>query len=196
MQAMKSSTRPQRADASAPSTAERFVLESCAGQAAALGRTLADSRQLRLDGCAPLDLASATTIEFLLLGIRIAAKQHLQRGDDLLHLIERAGAILDAARGARADGGKTDAGLHLLRGIAMAELVHEESRGRFARHAGLCELADSTMASIVAGYIARFGGELPGDVRRAFPGFAAAVRDAWRPIKARRGLLLWLTQRA
>ena len=196
MQAMTSSTQPQRAEAPGPSTAERFVLESCAGQAAALGRVLAESRQLTLEGCAPLDLASSTTLEFLLLGVRIAAKQHLQRGDDLLRLIERAGAILDAARGARAEGGKTDAGLHLLRGIAMAELVHEESRGRFARHAGLRELADSTMAALVPGYIARFGGELPADVRKAFPGFAAAVREAWRPIQARRGLLLWLTQRA
>ena len=192
---MTSSTQPQRAEAPGPSPAEQFVLESCAGQASALGRMLADSRQLRLEGCAPLDLASATAIEFLLLGIRIAAKQHLQRGEDLLCLIERAGAILDAARGARADGGKTDAGLHLVRGIAMAELLHEESHARFARHAGLRELADATMTSLVAGYVARFGGELPADVRKAFPGFAATVRDAWRPIQARRGLLLWLTQR-
>lgn len=196
MQTMTSSTQTQRADAPGPSKAEQFVLESCARQAAALGRVLADSRQLQLEGCAPLNLASATTIEFLLLGIRIAAKQHLQRGEDLLRLIERAGAILDAARGARAEGGKTDAGLHLLRGIAMAELVHEESHGRFDRHAGLRELADATMASLVAGFIARFGGELPAEVRKAFPGFAAAVRDAWRPIQARRGLLLWLTPRS
>jgi hypothetical protein len=195
MRAMNSNTQPQRVEAPGPSAAERFVLESCAARAAALGRALAENRQLRLEGCAPLDLASATTLEFLLLGVRIAAKQHLQRGDDLLRLIERAGAILDAARGARTEGGQTDAGLHLLRGIAMAELLHEESRGRFARHAALGELADSTMAALVAGYIARFGGVLPAEVRKAFPGFAAAVREAWRPVQARRGLLLWLTQR-
>lgn len=193
---MTSSSQVQRAEAPGPSPAEQFVLESCAGEAAALGRALAGSRELRLEGCAPLDLASATTVEFLLLGIRIATKQHLQRGEDLLRLIERAGAILDAARGARADGGKTDAGLHLVRGIAMAELVHEESRGRFARHVGLRELADAAMAALVAGYIARFGGELPAEVRKAFPGLAAAVREAWRPIQARRGLLLWLTPRS
>jgi len=52
------------------------------------------------------------------------------------------------------------------------------------------------MASLVAGFLARFGGELPPEVRKAFPGFAAAVREAWRPVQARRGLLLWLTQRA
>ena len=131
MRAMNSNTQPQRVEAPGPSAAERFVLESCAAQAAALGRTLADSRQLRLEGCAPLDLASATTLEFLLLGPD-RGQQHLQRGDDLLRLIERAGAILEAARGGRPAGGKTDAGLHLLRGIAMAELLHEESRGRFA----------------------------------------------------------------
>jgi hypothetical protein len=192
---MRSSTQPQPADTRGPSRAEQSVLESCADQAAALGSVLAANRQLRLDGCAPLELASSTTIEFLLLGIRVAAKQHLQRGDDLLRLIERAGAILDAARGARANGGKTDAGLHLVRGIAMAELVHQESRGRFARHAPLRERADAAMASLVAGFLARFGGELPPEVRKAFPGFAAAMRDAWRPIQARRGLLLWLTRR-
>ena len=47
---------------------------------------------------APLDVASATTIEFLLLSIRIAAKQRVQRGEDLLRLIERAGAIIDATQ--------------------------------------------------------------------------------------------------
>jgi hypothetical protein len=59
------------------SPAEQFVLDSFAEQAASLGRLLAGSRQLRLEGCAPLDLACATTLEFLLLGIRVAAKQHL-----------------------------------------------------------------------------------------------------------------------
>jgi hypothetical protein len=192
---MASSSIRQQAEASGPSAAERFVLESFAAQAALIGRLLADARQLRIDGCAPVDVTSSTTLEFLLLSIRFVAKQHLQCGEDLLGLIERLGAILDATRSARADGGKTDAGLHLLRGIAMAELLHEESRGRFARHAGLRELADTTMASLVAGYLPRFGGELPTELRRAFPGFAAAMRDAWRPIQERRGLLLWLTQR-
>jgi hypothetical protein len=51
------------------------------------------------------------------------------------------------------------------------------------------------MAALVAGHIARFGGALPAEVRKAFPAFAAAVREAWRPVQARRGLLLWLTQR-
>ncbi|HTO50909.1 MAG TPA: hypothetical protein VML91_24955 [Burkholderiales bacterium] len=193
---MTSSTRLERAEGAGPSPAERFVLESFAAQAALVGRLLADARQLRIDGCAPVDVTSSTTLEYLLLSIRFAAKEHLQRGDDLLRLVELLGAILDAARGARADGGKTDAGLHLLRAIAMAELLHEESRGRFARHADLRELADATMASLVAGFLSRFGGELPGEVRKAFPGFGAAMRDAWRPIQERRGLLLWLTQRS
>ena len=192
---MPSSPAPQRAEAPGPSPAEQFVLDSFADHAAALGRLLAGSGQLRLEGCAPLDLTSATTLEFLLLGVRVAAKQHLQRGDDLLRLIERTGAIVDAARGARGDGGKTDAGLHLLRGIAMAELLHAESVGRFARQAALRVRADAAMASLVDGFLAHFGGELPAEVRKAFPGFAAAMRDAWRPIKERRGLLLWLTQR-
>src|SRR5262245_27744419 len=192
---MRSGTRPQRAEAAGPSPAERFVLESFSAQVTLIGRLLADAHQLRIDGCAPVDVTSSTTLEYLLLSIRFAVKEHLQRGDDLLRLIELVGAILDAARGARPDGGKTDAGLHLLRGIAMAELLHEESRGRFARHEGLRELADAAMASLVTGFLARFGGELPADVRKAFPGFAAAMRDAWKPIRERRGLLLWLTQR-
>ena len=83
----------------------------------------------------------------------------------------------------------------MLRGIAMAELLHEESRGRFARHEPLRRLADATMASFVPGFVARFGGDLHRKLERAFPGFAAAMRDAWRPIQERRGLLLWLTKR-
>jgi hypothetical protein len=194
---MRASSLPaRRADPSSPSPAERRVLESCADQAILLGRQLYEKHHLVPDGRAPVELTSATTIEFLLLGVRTAAKQHLQRGDDLLALIERTGAMLDAARGARPEGSKTDAGLHLLRGIAMAELVHAESRGRFARHMALRELADTAMTGLVAGYLARFGGELPTEVRKAFPGFAAALREAWRPIQARRGLLLWLTPRS
>ena len=127
---MPSSPERQRVEAPGLSPAEQFVLGSFADQAAALGRLLAGGGQLRLEGCAPLDLTSATTLDFLLLAIRVAAKLHLQRGDDLLRLIERTGAIVDAARGARGDGGKTDAGLHLLRGIAMAELLRSESVGR------------------------------------------------------------------
>jgi hypothetical protein len=192
---MTRTSQQAREEATGPSRAERFVFESFADQVAALGRELAASRQLRFAGCAPLDLASSTTIEYLLLGVRIAAKQHLSRGDDLLGLIERTGAIVDASRGARPEGGKTDAGLHLVRRIAMAEVLHEESRGRFGRHADLRELADGAMAQLVAGFLARFGGELPAEVRKAFPAFAAALREAWRPIQARRGLLLWLTQR-
>ena len=87
----------------------------------------------------------------------------------MLRLIERTGAIVDAARGARGTGGKTDAGLHLLRGIAMAELLHAESVGRFARQAALRVRADAAMASLVDGFLARFGGELPTEVRKAFP---------------------------
>jgi hypothetical protein len=77
----------------------------------------------------------------------------------------------------------------------MAELLHAESLGRFARQAALRVRAEAAMASLVDGFLAWFGGELPTEVRKAFPGFAAAIRDAWRPIKERRGLLLWLTQR-
>ena len=165
-------------EAAGPSPAEQFVLESFAAQAALVGRLLAHARLLRIEGCAPVDVTSSTIVEYLLLSIRFAAKQHFQRGDDLLRLVERLGAIIDATRGARADAGTTDAGLHLVRAIAIAELLHEESRGRFVHDAGLRELADATMAPLVAGFLARFGSELPSEVRKAFPGFAAALRDA------------------
>jgi hypothetical protein len=188
-------THRRRAEARGPSPAEQFVFDSFASQATLIGRLLADPQRLRLDGCAPVDIGSATTLEFLLLAMRLAAKQHLQRGEDLLRLVERLGEIADAARGARPAGGKTDAALRLVRAVAMAEILHQESRGRFARHAPLASLADAAMAAIVPGFLARFGGELPGELRRAFPGFAAALREAWRPVQARRGLLLWLTKR-
>jgi hypothetical protein len=193
---MPSTPQPQRAPAPGPSPAEQVVLESFARHTAALGGVLAASRQLRLEGCAPLDLASSTSLEFLLLSVRMAAKQHLQRGEDLLRLIDRAEAMLDASRGVRPEGTKTDAGIQMLRAIAMAELLHEESRGRFARQESLRQLADGAMASLVNGFVLRFGGDLPAELRKAFPAFAAAIRDAWRPVEARRGLLLWLTKRS
>ncbi len=200
----RSSTRRQEAERehrpdaepTGPSPAEQFVLESFAAQATVLGRLLADPRELRLEGCAPVDVANAATLEFLLLAMRIGAKQHLQRGESLLGLVERLGEIDDATRGARPRGGKTDAGLRLLRGVAMAEVLHEESRGRFAGQAPLRDLADAAMTALVPGFLARFGGDLPAELRRAFPGFAAALRDAWRPVQERRGLALWLTERS
>ena len=77
----------------------------------------------------------------------------------------------------------------------MAELLHEESRGRFARHAGLPSSPTRRWRRSSRDSLPRFGGELPTELRRAFPGFAAAMREAWQPIQERRGLLLWLTQR-
>jgi hypothetical protein len=127
----------------------------------------------------------------------MAAKAHLHRGEGLFALIDRADAMIDATGGvARAGGGKMDVGLQVLRAIAMAEVLDDEARGRFARNAALRALADGTMAQLVAGFIARFGGSLPTEVQRAFPRFATALRDAWRPIQERRGLLLWLTKRS
>ena len=191
-------TTAQRSHGALPSPAEQVVLESFAREATALGRALVETRQLRLERCASLDLANSANVEFLLLSIRMAAKAHLRRGEGLFALIDRADAMVDAARGAArvAAGGKMDVGLQVLRAIAMAEVLDEESRGRFARNAALRALADATMTQLVAGFAARFGGTLPAEVQRAFPRFAAALREAWRPVQARRGLLLWLTKRS
>ncbi len=175
-----------------PSYAERTVFDMFAYQAAHVSGQLAQGKQLRVGAGASVDLAQSDEVELVLLSARTAARDHARRGEDLLALIERLSAMLNASPSGRSGDWKTDAGLHLLRAIAIAELLERESTVRFAQHAPLRRLADATTAELVVGFLARFGGSLPAEVQRAFPRFARALRNAWRPVQAKRRLIPWL----
>lgn len=179
-----------------PSYAERTVFEMFAHQAAQVSGQLAQGKQLSLGAGAPVDLGKSDQVELVLLSIQTAARDHVRRGEDLLALIERVSAMLNASPSGRSGDWNADAGLHLLRAIAISELLEHELAARFTQYAPLSRLAESTTAALVAGFLARFGGNLPTEVQRAFPRFARAVRNAWRPVHAKRRLLPWLVGKA
>jgi len=167
-----------------------------ADEAIRIGAALTQSHVLCFGPGMRLDLSNAIDVDFLRLTMKTAAKQHSRSGEDLLTFVDRVSAMIGTSAGRPDLGGKTQAALHLLRAVAMLELLQSEWRERFARHAPLRRLTEDAMAQLVSGFVARLGGDPPVEVRGAFPCFWRAVREAWQPMHARRGLLLWLTKRA
>jgi len=178
----------------APSGAEHTMFELFASDARRVGTSLAQSPEFRPAQGIAVDLRSAAEAEFVMLSIRTAAKQHLARGEECLTFVERINAMVEASAGAGERTGKTQAALHLLRVIATTELLQAEAQGRFSRHAPLLTAARDAAIVLARGLIARFGGDLPAAVQRAFPRFSRIVRDEWLPTHGRRRLLLWLTK--
>lgn len=130
---------------------ERFAVEvrSVAAVLAAGHRFVAE------DG-ARLDFGDPRQAEFGLLGLSTAAKQHLRRGEDLLTLVERIMAMVDAGRPGVPGAQGFAAGLRLLCAIAMAELLGEEA-GRYRRDPRVRELADSSMERLAESFGRRLG---------------------------------------
>jgi hypothetical protein len=172
-----------------PSEHEQTVFDLFGLDVIRVGKALVANKQLALGVGAPVDLGKSDQVEFVLLTIRVAARDHLRRGEDLLTLLDRVDAMLDSSTGRRSTEDGIDVGLCLLHVIAKSELLQEESRKRFARHAPLRNLADKASAELVRGFVARFGGELPKEIQRAFPRFSGAAEEAWRPTRAQRRLL-------
>lgn len=154
-----------------PSPGEALAFERFALEVRCVAGSLA--RTSRYGGIqSPLDLGDDARAGAALASLAAAAKAHLHRGDDLLTLVERVMPLLDAPF---ASGGRADAGLSLLCAIAMAELLQTEA----ARYTGLPELrsaADEAIDRLASAYVLRFGAAVCGDVARAFPRFAHAVR--------------------
>jgi hypothetical protein len=158
-----------------PSEAERRVFNLFAFDVARVGKLLSQTKHPDLGVGLPLDLGKSEQVELVLLSLRLAAKDHLRRGEDLLALLKRIDAMLDAS-GGRSSQSTVDAGLSLLRAIARAELLQEESRQRYPQHVALRETTDTATAALARGFVTRFGAHLPRELQRAFPRFAAARR--------------------
>ena len=163
-----------------PSEAEQRLFNLFAFDVTRVGRLMSQTKQPDLGVGAPLDLGKSEQVEHLLLSLRIAARDHVRRGESLLVLLGRIDAMLDAS-GGRSSKSTVDTGLSLLRAIVRAELLREESRQRYPRHAALREATDTATAALVRGFVSRFGRHLPHELQRAFPQFAEAVRNASPP---------------
>jgi hypothetical protein len=163
--------------AAVPSQAERRMFEVFAVEANSLGVTLLRSNRLATPDGSWLDLTDAEQVEFALLSIRTAAKHHARRGEDLLTLVSRVMDMIDASTRREATALKVDVGLHALRAIAMAELLHQEAVTRFGKHVRLREMAQAALACLARGFVLRFGSSLPPEVAQVFPRFAQAVKS-------------------
>lgn len=163
-----------------PSEAEQRVFNLFASDVTRVGKLMSQTRQPDLGVGASLDLGKSEQVELVLHSLRFAAKDHVRRGESLLVLLGRIDAMLEAS-GGRSSQSTVDTGLSLLRAIARAELLQEESRQRYPRHAALRAATDSATAAFVRGFVSRFGARLPHELERAFPRFAEAVPNASSP---------------
>ena len=164
-----------------PADAEERCFETFAAEVRGVATELGRSARFVASSGAALELQSARDAEFALLAVEIAAKDHLNRHEDLLVLLQRVAAMIDANPRRVEPPGRIDAGLHLLRAIAMAELLVHEATTRFRNDARCLPRANEAMSRLAAGARIRLGAELPPNLERAFPLFAAAVARAARP---------------
>lgn len=171
-----------------PSNAEITIFSMCAREARRMAEALTIGEQLHLPGGERVDLGRPETASVLELTLRTAARQHLDRGEDPLALIERLGPMLEIAR--PGGGGAIEVALRVLRAIAMVELLATESRGLFQRPTPLRAQANEALSILAEAYVRRFHDRLPGVFHRAFPNFAEAASRAARPLRRKRGLLL------
>jgi hypothetical protein len=166
-----------------PSHAEERVFEAFAAEARSIGTRLARDPGFAVPSGSMLDLRDPREAEFALLAAETAAKEHLARHEHLLVLIERTAEMIDASPRRAQPQGKLDAGLHLLRAMAMAELLVAEATTRFRSHTETGARASTAMACLATGMVARLGTRLPPNLVHAFPRFAKAVQRAAHPAR-------------
>jgi hypothetical protein len=135
--------------------------------------TLSSAQRGAAGGPPERDILDGEPVALLLDRLRAAAREHLHRSDDLLTLVERVTATdsvggTSLARVARAH--------DVFAAIAMAELLQHEAR-RYRRLRTLRAAADDAMRRLARAFASHLGPAVPSEVGRAFPRFAAAVRD-------------------
>jgi CRP/FNR family cyclic AMP-dependent transcriptional regulator len=158
------------------STLERFAIE-----VRSVGVTLARTARLVVAGGAALDLSSPEQAEFVRLNLHTVSRQHLRRGEDLAALVERITAMLHASTRRSRAAAKLDASLHLVRAIAMGELLQRAAGSETADRMYAADVAEGAVDCLAKAYAARLGTELPEEVERLFPRFAAALARIPRP---------------
>ena len=161
-----------------PTTDEARVFASLAADAASLGTLLRRTRRIKLDRGEAVNLADGDERELLGAALLAGVRQHFRAGDDLLPLLERLNRMMDVSIGKRDPQRRTELGIMLLRAISICELLDDESRDRFPGYEPLARLARDASRALAEGYVRALGADMPADLRRAFPRFARAVREA------------------
>lgn len=161
-----------------PTADEARVFSALAADASSLGNLLRRTPRIKLDTGNPVDLADGDEREMLLAGLRAGCKQHVRAGEDLLTLLERLNRMVESAIGKRDEGRRTELAIVLLRALTICELLDSEARERFPYHAPLDRLSRDTTRALAQGYLRVLGQDVPADLKRAFPRFARALREA------------------
>jgi hypothetical protein len=161
-----------------PSADEARVFEVFAAEAEALGTALLRGKRLILSSGTSVELSDAAQVELTLLSIRMTAREQLRRRDDLLALVDRVDATIAPTH--RTGGLAYEVGIHVVRSIAMAELLQEEATARFPDHRALRERSEDALKCLATGVAARFGTRLPTELWRKFPRFTKAVNRVVR----------------
>jgi len=149
---------------------ERFAIE-----VRSVGVTLDRTARLMVAGGAALDLSRPEQAEFVRLNLQTLARQHLRRGEDLPALVERINAMLGASTRRSRAAAKLDASLHLVRAIAMGELLQRATGSQVADRMAAADVAESAVECLARAYAARLGAQLPDEAERVFPRFAGAL---------------------
>ncbi len=161
-----------------PTADEARVFASLAADAASLGTLLRRTQRIKLDRGAAVNLADGDEREMLAAALRAGARQHVRAGEDLLTLLERLNRMMDVSVGKRDAQRRTELGIALLRAMAICELLDSESRERFPGYEPLARLARDAARALADGYVRALGADVASDLRRVFPRFARAVREA------------------
>ena len=151
-------------------TLERFAIE-----VRSVGVTLDRTARLMVAGGAALDLSRPEQAEFVRLNLQTLARQHLRRGEDLPALVDRINAMLGASTRRSRAAAKLDASLHLVRAIAMGELLQRSAASQTADRIFAADVAEGAVQCLARAYAARLGAQLPYEAERVFPRFAGAL---------------------
>jgi hypothetical protein len=161
-----------------PTADEARVFASLAADASSLGSLLRRTQRIKLDRGEAVNLADGDERELLGAALLAGARQHVRAGEDVLTLLERLDRMMDSSLGKRDAQRRTELGIMLLRAMAICELLDAESRDRFPGFEPLERLSREAARVLADGYARALGTDMPPDLRRVFPRFARAVREA------------------
>jgi hypothetical protein len=161
-----------------PSDAEQRVFEYFAAEVCSVARRSGRGARLSVASGSSIDLGTTAGAEFACAARESAARDHVRRQEDPLALIERLGAMIDSGGRWSEPASSIDAGLHLVRAVAMSELLAREAATRFSGHAPTVARAQAALECLAEALAGRVETTAAAAVARAFPRFVRALAAA------------------
>ncbi len=161
-----------------PSDAEQRVFEYFAAEIRRVARRSGRGARLSVASGSLIDLGTTAGAEFARAALESAARDHVRRQEDLLALIERLGAMIDAGGRRYEPASSIDSGLQLVRAVAMSELLACEAATRFSGHSPTVARAEAALECLAEALAGRIETTASAAVARAFPRFTRALAAA------------------